>query len=759
MVYNDIPNLKLFTQVKTKTEYTNITKTKYFTDKKFKTVKDYNSFFKEYSQMDGYELYGHFPLEKKWITHNYTDEILADKYYEYFNIGVVDIETMADSLGIPDVNIAPKRITAITIYSSKKDKYYILTDKVIDLKYFEEDPDYENLNLEFYQYSPDFIGEFNMMKKYCEIINDIEQFDVLTGWNFKGFDHPYIFNRIAYLERQKGMYDELEHDNFGIKHLSPLKAAYKSKKGNIYVKGIQVLDYMGLYLKYTYDSKESYSLDFISEFELGEKKIKYTKSLHHLYTTDYDKYVYYNFQDVRLVKKLNNKLNFINLHISISYIAFQNFEDTFSPVATWESIFYNYLTPRNVVFDNKKETIKRKYLGAFTAKPLAAFYKYIMSFDLNSLYPHLIMQYFISPETHIPSHDIVEMFKNTPHYATIKQLLEIKEELEFLSCNDDSIPDWIDDEESYDSYISDFIRPDSYDHNKYSSSIVGEAYDKFSDMLLAGKFDLEFLKEYDITMSPSIEFFKKDDKAILPYFMSTLYTMRKSVKNEQLSKENEYEMLKTHENYDKSIAKALKDGASVLELKQMALKILLNSCYGAFGNNYFAFFKLEMAKSITSGGRMAIRSLSTTVEQQLRDKCSEIYNTKYDGKNFVIYGDTDSCVGDTKLKLLINGENIGMTINELYNLCGGNDNNKSEKIVLTDTIKSASLNYNKKEVEFNNINYIWKNTVKKKMYKIKTNNREVIVTEDHSVIIYRDDNFISIKPKDILPTDKIIGLK
>jgi DNA polymerase elongation subunit (family B) len=166
--------------------------------------------------------------------------------------------------------------------------------------------------------------------------------------------------------------------------------------------GISQLDYLDLYKKFTYKAQESYRLDYIASVELGQKKLDHSEfdTFKDFYTNGWQKFVEYNIIDVELVDRMEDKMKLIELALTMAYDAKVNYEDVFSQVRMWDTIIYNYLKKRNIVIPPKVRSDKNeKYAGAYVKEPIPGKYDWVVSFDLNSLYPHLIMQYNISPET------------------------------------------------------------------------------------------------------------------------------------------------------------------------------------------------------------------------------------------------------------------------------------------------------------------------------------------------------------------------
>ena len=222
--------------------------------------------------------------------------------------------------------------------------------------------------------------------------------DILTGWNVNLYDVPYIARRVCRVLGEKWM-----------KSLSPWNRAnerevyVQGRKNYAYdISGVNILDYLDLYRKFTYSNQESYRLDHIAFVELGQRKVDHSEyeNFKDFYTSDWQKFMEYNIQDVELIDRLEDKMKLLELAITMSYDAKVNFEDVYSQVRMWDTMIYNYLTDRDVVVPPKKGAKKdEKYAGAYVKEPIPGKYDWVVSFDLNSLYPHLIMQYNISPET------------------------------------------------------------------------------------------------------------------------------------------------------------------------------------------------------------------------------------------------------------------------------------------------------------------------------------------------------------------------
>jgi DNA polymerase elongation subunit (family B) len=222
--------------------------------------------------------------------------------------------------------------------------------------------------------------------------------EVITGWNSELYDIPYLVRRLDRVLGEKlmkrmspwGLVTEDEVYISGRKHIS-----YD-------IGGISQLDYIKLYKKFTYKAQESYRLDHIASVELNQKKLDHSEfdTFKDFYTKGWQKFVEYNIVDVELVDRLEDKMKLIELALTMAYDGKVNYEDVFSQVRMWDTIIYNYLKQRNIVIPPKEKTDKdSKYAGAYVKEPIPGKYDWVVNFDLNSLYPHLIMQFNVSPET------------------------------------------------------------------------------------------------------------------------------------------------------------------------------------------------------------------------------------------------------------------------------------------------------------------------------------------------------------------------
>ena len=346
------------------------------------SINDAKEFIKKYRDVEGFEIYGNSRFLYQYIAEEYPeDELKFDS--SSIRVFTIDIETAAEN-GFPDIETADQEILAISIKDSFTGRIIVFGARPFDNK----DPLVDYMH---------FKSEEGMLGAFLSYWN--ENFpDVITGWNVQLFDIPYIARRI----------DRILGDKY-TKMLSPWKLIsyreiyIKGRKQIAYdLPGIATLDYLELYRKFTYTNQESYRLDHICSVELGEKKLDHSEfdTFKEFYENDWQKFIEYNIHDVRLVDKLDDKMKLLDLAFTMAYDAKVNYEDVFSQVRMWDNYIYCELLKRKIAIPPKKEATKtEKYAGAYVKEPKPGFYDWVVSFDLNSLYPHLIMQYNISPET------------------------------------------------------------------------------------------------------------------------------------------------------------------------------------------------------------------------------------------------------------------------------------------------------------------------------------------------------------------------
>jgi DNA polymerase elongation subunit (family B) len=436
--------------------------------KRFETMRDARDFNKRYEDVQNFKIYGNSSFEYAFIAE--TQPGMIDWNIDDLKVSIIDIEVGSEN-GFPDPYKATEPITAIAIrdlngdmvvygcgdYDKEKDE----TNKDKTVKYVK------------------CRDEYTLCKTF---LDDWEKDypDVISGWNIKFFDIPYLvnrFNRILGEEQTK--------------RLSPWNNVYgrekviRGKNVTSYdLTGVSTLDYLELYKWYAPGGKsqESYRLDNIAHVELGKKKIDYSEydNLHQLYRLNFQKFIEYNIVDVELVFELESKLKLIELGLTLAYDTKTNYEDIFAQTRMWDSIIYSYLFEKNIIVPPK--IIKNKteaFEGAYVKEPQVGMHNYVASFDLNSLYPHLMMQYNISPETLINHEDYTDDMRE----------------------------------------------------------ILGQVINV--DRMIDRKIDTTKLK--DVTITPNGQFFRTDIQGFLPKMLEEMYEDRKKFKKLMLKSKQDYE--------------------------------------------------------------------------------------------------------------------------------------------------------------------------------------------------------------------------
>ena len=345
-------------------------------------VRDCREFYKKYQDVEGFKIYGNDRYVSQYISDKYPeDEIKFD--ISKIRLVTLDIEVKSEN-GFPDPETADQEILLISLqdYNTKQ----IITWGVNPFNNKQKNVNYIECP-----------NEWSLLQKFIDYWNSNIP-DVVTGWNIQYYDIPYLSKRLNRVLGEKEM-----------KRLSPWgmnteNEIYIKGRRHLYydVAGLTQLDYLDLYKKFTYKAQESYRLDYIAGVELGQKKLDHSEfdTFKDFYTHGWQKFVEYNIIDVELVDRLEDKMKLIELAITMAYDAKVNFADVFFQVRMWDTIIYNYLKKRNIVIPPKDRSEKNdKYAGAYVKEPIPGKYDWVVSFDLNSLYPHLIMQYNISPET------------------------------------------------------------------------------------------------------------------------------------------------------------------------------------------------------------------------------------------------------------------------------------------------------------------------------------------------------------------------
>jgi len=517
----------------------------------FDSMSEATDFVKMYDDVQNFKVYGNTNYVAQFIASEFPGNIKFNM--RHIAVGNIDIEVASDD-GFPHPEQAAHPIISIAYKSSKSHVYHVWGLGTYDAAKTE-------LKL-----GEGSLIQYRQCKDEIELLTSFITYweshfpDIITGWNVRLFDIPYMLNRIKKLFGEDHM-----------KRLSPWKIVnyrqigVKGKSLDTYeIYGISQLDYMDLFQKfgYTYGAQESYALDHIAHVVLGERKLSYTEhgSLHGLYKADHQKFIDYNIRDVDLVDRLDEEMGLIELACIMAYKGGVNYGDTLGTTAIWDSIIYRHLNLKGIIIPQTQHKQRGDYPGGYVKDPQTGMHEWVVSFDLNSLYPNLIVQYNMSPET-------------------------------LLTGDEDFAPHGVD-------YYLDAK------HDPLPPSI----------------------RERDVAVAANGSMYRKDKQGCIPEIIIGYYDERKSIKGEALKLKKEYEKNKSPE---------IKRQMNQLDNSQLAVKILLNSLYGAMGNQYFRYYDLRIAEGVTLSGQLAIR----WAEKAMNKALNTILKTD---KDYVIAMDTDS---------------------------------------------------------------------------------------------------------------------
>jgi DNA polymerase elongation subunit (family B) len=518
---------------------------------KLDSMSEASDFVKKYKDIDNFQVHGNSNFTAQFLNSKHPGKIDYDS--KLINVGNIDIEVQSDD-GFPEPDQAKYPVTAICYKSSQLNAYYVWGTGDYDVSKTELELDgAEVLYVKC-------AGETDLMLKFLNYwMHNCP--DIITGWNIRLFDIPYLIKRT---ENILGKETVKKFSPFGITKYRQI--AIKGRDMDAYeIYGVQQVDYYDLFTKFgfTYGTQASYSLDHIASTVLGEKKLSYAEhgSLFGLYKSDHQKFIDYNIKDVQLVDKIDKQTGLMDLALVIAYKGGVNYADTFGTTGIWDSIIYRYLSDRNIAVPPSVAKRKDSYPGGYVKEPRVGMTEWVTSFDLNSLYPNLIVQYNMSPET-------------------------------LLNGGGDFTIGGVD------HYLNNELTEDA--------------------------------RAMDVAVAANGSMYRKDKRGILPDIIIGLYNERKVVKTDMLKLKQDYEKDKTAD-LDREINR--------LDNTQQAVKILLNSLYGALGNNYFRYFDLRIAEGITLSGQLSIK----WAEKAMNEFLNKMLKTDDD---YVIAMDTDSLYVD-----------------------------------------------------------------------------------------------------------------
>jgi len=513
----------------------------------FGSMSEATEFMKQYKDVPNFDIYGNTNYVAQYINEEFPGNIEWDR--SLINVTSLDIECKFGE-GFPDPALADQEVTAITTKNNIDDVYYTFGCG---------DYDKEKSIMQTHEVRYIKCGnERELLHKFLYHMAKTSP-DVLTGWNIEFFDIPYLINRIAKIiggnkEKMLSPWRMIDKREVQQPFSNNMRVKYD-------IKGITCLDYLAIFKKFafTYGPQESYKLDNIANVVLGEKKLDFGEAsdLNELHDTDYQKFIDYNIKDVELIDRMEDKLGLITLCLTMAYKGGVNYDSVLGTVAIWDSLIYRDLHSRNITIPQNEESTKGAYPGGYVKEPHVGMHDWVCSFDLNSLYPSIIMQYNMSPETILLDDELgvnVESVLNSKVKNT---------------------------------------------HPNTALAVNGTRFD---------------------TSKPGV----------LPQIIQEIYNERVKFKQKQIKAEQELEL-----SGNKSEQYNLEKRIGIAKNQQLALKILLNSLYGAMGNKWFRYFDMRIAEGITLTGQATIK----WAEQHLNNYLNKTLKTD---KDYVVAIDTDS---------------------------------------------------------------------------------------------------------------------
>jgi DNA polymerase elongation subunit (family B) len=541
----------------TDSEYKALISKRPLNPKKFDSMSDANDFIEKYKDVNGFDVHGNSNYVAAFIHDNYPDNIDFDE--SLINLFSYDIETNISD-GYPNMETCDKPITSIALKYRKKKEYVLLGQKNYDRHKTLTDIDPENIVYE------QFENEKALLRRFVEIwCSDYPE--VVTGWNVQYFDIWYTFTRIKHhfgentLKRMspwgiikktsKELYNKVQstYDIMGVSIVDYMDAFKK--------------------FGYKYGTQETYKLDHIASVVLGENKLSYerfgNKIDTHRFISDgakginipddvpdeeldekellvrrrdiiaaklketpddaslvemYKKYsrladdayhhfgLDYNLKDTRIVEMLEDETALLSLVFAVAYRGGSNFKDAFGTVAIWDTTLYRKIRSEGMVPPIKRtsENSSDDYVGGYVKDPQVGLHDWVVSYDLASLYPHLMMGYNMSPDTFI-GNDIDVVKKHILKKVSSPDIIRYVNSRQF---------------------IEDFHK---FDGDTILSGNVPEIFTKM-------------LSDANVTIAANKTFFDKDIRGIIPAIIDQYYAERSTIKKEMLSVESDLERVK-----------------------------------------------------------------------------------------------------------------------------------------------------------------------------------------------------------------------
>ena len=569
--------------------------------------------------------------------------VLIDRYFDTDEASkknkelIFDIEVKSTE-GFPMPNEAKYEITAIAYYFKPLDKYCVL---ILDEKGLIKRETRNNIDIIPFDNEQSLIIEF--LNHYTKLAPN-----VLSGWNIMGFDVPYLYNRITNIL-----------GNTFATQLSPIGVVTIQEGGRYKIAGVSILDYMMLYKTFTYSDQPSYSLDAISNLELGHGKIKFDGTLDKLFETDIEKYIDYNLNDVKLVVELDKKLDFIDLAYNICHKGHVGYDDIFMPSKYIEGAALTFIKRQNLVSINKKH---RKAITLQKSHSIGETKIYVDD-KIQNIVPKSGMLRIKKSKTTMYDFDYIGYIDN---YFILKQPLDkyvdktwefgfhfegayVKEpipglykwviDLDLVSMYPSNMMTLNISPETKIGKIIEFDRKELFknDEHKFNLWIGDECYEKSSKDIR------KFLEKNKFSLASNGVFYDTKKQGIIPAILTQWFAERVESKNlmKKYGKEGNDELYKYYKT------------------RQLVLKVLLNTFYGVLGLNSFRFYDLDNAAATTDTGRDLIRFSQKMANNFYNNELGDIYIIELENEKIIELN------GNDKIRIIRNDENIDILVKNL----------------------------------------------------------------------------------------------
>jgi len=528
--------------------------------KRFKNQYDRSRYLKDNKVtrvFENFNVYQQFLIDAYW-----QENEKPDFTKHQLKVHFIDIETYSPD-AFPDPQDPNDIINIITIYDTIAKKFYSwglkpYTAKSTDVVYVACKTEEELLHK--------FVDFFS--KDYP---------DILSGWNSEFFDVPYVINRVRKVLGEEYMQ---KLSPAGSLRSRTFMGKYGREQVKWHIEGLSCVDYLDIYKRFCQTLRESYKLDAIGEIELQERKIDYgDQNLTELADGDWNTFVDYNIQDVNLLVRLEQKLQYIQLLRMIAYAGLTTFEGALGSL----SVITGLCSIRARIKDKRIPTFVKdvkegtKNEGAYVADPQKGFQEHIVSLDANSLYPNTMITLNLSPETKVG-----KIVSSTDKDITIKHV------------NGQTF---------------------TLNHDKFAA----------------------FVKQEEIAISRAKILFTQKEKGIIPDTIDYYYNKRVEVKKQHTKAKKKLVTLEenTQEYRDLQVE------VDRLNIRQHTIKILMNTVYGYFGNKHSPLGDDDLANSITLTGQAVIKESNRILTDYIKAN-TNLTDEELQENSPIIYNDTDS---------------------------------------------------------------------------------------------------------------------